>query len=300
MDVASEETLVSRLQRGISLDVSVADALGASTRLSIRKRVLKSFVFSCAFALFGWYYPRYLIANETTIATKVPPYQVTAAGDVILDFTLNDKAADPPMIPSDVLVHTALTLPFLVTLTHSYLTARRSTRWIEVVTAVSAFLMTVGLSEGTTQILKLVIQRRRPSFYDLCGFDVATLKCTASLDKIREANFSFPSGHSSLTNCTMTFLVWYLGGKLAKNSVSSSRNFFLIACLCWGWSIFVATSRLVDHWHHYADVLAGLVLGFSTGTLVYHTWYPPVWSSNAGIARVMMPELESKLPTFSD
>jgi hypothetical protein len=51
------------------------------------------------FGLVGWYYPRYLIAQETTIASKPAPYQQTAAGDVILDFTLNEPVVDPPTIP---------------------------------------------------------------------------------------------------------------------------------------------------------------------------------------------------------
>ena len=47
----------------------------------------------------GWWIPRVLIAHETGIAHKVPPYQVTAAGDVILDFALNFPLVDPPTIP---------------------------------------------------------------------------------------------------------------------------------------------------------------------------------------------------------
>jgi hypothetical protein len=50
----------------------------------------------------------------------------------------------------------------------------------------------------------------------------------------------------------------------------------------------VAASRLVDHWHHPSDVLAGLGLGFVASTIAYHHWYPPVWSPYAGIPRALL------------
>ena len=119
---------------------------------------------------------------------------------------------------------------------------------------------------------------------------------------LKQANFSFPSGHSSLVCCGMTFLVWYLHGASGINSIHyshkrtksrlalSSRVFSLIVCTClpWGWALFVAASRLVDHWHHPSDVLAGLALGFATCTIAYHHWYPPIWSPNAGIPRSLL------------
>ena len=104
---------------------------------------------------------------------------------------------------------------------------------------------------------------------------------------------SFPSGHSSLTCCGMTFLVWYLHGASGMNGIQhieSSRVISLTirTCLPWGWALFVAASRLVDHWHHPSDVLAGLGLGFATCTIAYHHWYPPVWSKYAGIPRALL------------
>jgi diacylglycerol diphosphate phosphatase/phosphatidate phosphatase len=192
---------------------------------------------------------------------------------------------------------------------------------VEATTVISGFSMALGLSESTTQLLKLMIQRRRPNFYELCGFDKQVLlKCTADLKQLREANFSFPSGHSSLACCGMTFLVWYFLGKNSnqRGRPQRRRQFvgrFLSAVIPWGWAILVAASRLIDKWHHPSDVLAGLALGFGTCTIAYHTWYPPVWSQYAGIPRGSMEEgqrsfdtydLDSgsgsnkKLPSFSD
>ena len=91
----------------------------------------------------------------------------------------------------------------------------------------------------------------------------------------------------------MTFLVWYLHGAKGMTNTQhseSSRLFYLWfgTCLPWGWALFVAASRLVDHWHHPSDVLAGLGLGFATCTIAYHHFYPPVWSPYAGIPRALL------------
>lgn len=167
------------------------------------------------------------------------------------------------------------------------------TRLRFVCTAVSAFAMAIGLSEGTTVMIKLWVQRRRPNFYALCGFDISTKTCQADLEHVREANFSFPSGHSSLICCGMTFLVWYLHGHYNIHSASSHPKrihaLVVYTCLPWGWALFVAASRLVDHWHHPSDVIAGLGLGFATSTIAYHVWYPVIWNhGNAGLPRSMM------------
>jgi membrane-associated phospholipid phosphatase len=62
----------------------------------------------------------------------------------------------------------------------------------------------------------------------------------------------------------------------------------MYTCLPWAWTLFVAASRLVDQWHHESDVIAGLGLGFATCTVVYHHWYPPIWSFGAGIPRNLL------------
>ncbi|OEU17317.1 acid phosphatase/Vanadium-dependent haloperoxidase, partial [Fragilariopsis cylindrus CCMP1102] len=130
-----------------------------------------------------------------------------------------------------------------------------------------------------TVMIKLWVQRRRPNFYELCGFNHTTKQCTANLKRIREANFSFPSGHSSLVCCAMTFLVWYLHGARKSSSTHhchsrtnlwSRISSLIITYLPLAWALFVAASRLVDQWHHPSDVIAGLGLGFVTCTIAYH------------------------------
>jgi len=159
-----------------------------------------------------------------------------------------------------------------------------SIRYHVVHASLCGLLTAIALSEGTTQLLKLYIQRRRPNFYALCGFDKTRKVCTNSLHKVREANFSFPSGHSSLANCAMTYLVWFFLSRIISSSRLSptvKRFLALWACVVpWGWALFVGASRLVDMWHHPSDVVAGLLLGGLASTLAYHLWFPPIWLGN--------------------
>jgi hypothetical protein len=96
MDMNTDDSLLLRLHRSLSIEL-LADGATASSS-SIRRRLLFSTAFWVAFGLVGWYYPRYLIAYETAISTKAAPYQQTAAGDVLLDFTLNEAVVEPPTI----------------------------------------------------------------------------------------------------------------------------------------------------------------------------------------------------------
>jgi len=288
---------------------------------------------SLALFVAGWYGPRtiqYYSDFGKSIVQRPAPYQVTAAGDVILDGEFNHPLVEPPTIPSTLLVFTSLQGPFLLLALLAWWTTRTpnnssgnnsnnnnnaqsssSLPWRtvhELHASLCGFVATIGLSEGATQLLKLYMQRRRPNFYALCAFDKVTRTCTAAEHRIQEAQFSFPSGHSSLSNSAMTFLVWYGLGKLcwavqqqqqqqssplplsspSSNSnsgvlISSSKRVqaLLTCCVPWGWAVFVAASRVADTWHHPSDVVAGLMLGFTVSTIMYHVWYPPagtMWS----------------------
>lgn len=260
-------------------------------------------VAACLFALVAWNYPRHLIHSETTIATKTPPFQKTNSGDVILDFELHHPLVDPPTIPSALLMWTSVWLPLMLVSLHAASSERRR-RFERALTAFSGFATAIGLSEGTTVLLKLWIQRPRPNFYSLCGFDMTTLKCTADLQHIREANFSYPSGHSSLCASGMTFVVWYFLGHYSNKKERHPLSYALNVLLPVGWAIFVSNSRIADKWHHPSDVFAGLSIGFLMATIGYHVWFRSIWSAQAGFPRLMSrmdSSMDSnKLPSFHD
>lgn len=170
-------------------------------------------------------------------------------------------------------------------------------------TAACGLISAIGSSEGATQLLKLLIQRRRPNFFNLCEFNPQTLQCTAAPSRIIEANFSFPSGHSSLACCGMTYMVWFLLGKVVSSpslSMSSKRILAIASCLIpWTWAFFVGATRIIDYWHHPSDVVAGLLLGGICSTIAFHVWYPPACSKYAGIPWSSLALNDSTLGKFA-
>jgi hypothetical protein len=46
----------------------------------------------------GWRVPKAIMDRDDRLLSRPPPYQVTAAGDVVLDFALDEPLVDPPTI----------------------------------------------------------------------------------------------------------------------------------------------------------------------------------------------------------
>ena len=164
---------------------------------------------------------------------------------------------------------------------------------------ISGLLYAIGITEGITQCVKMFIGRLRPNMYQLCRFNIETLQYSTTITKqqIREGHLSFPSGHSSLASVSMVYCTWYFINYLNRCSntfdqqqqrstetnvyqysnsglwtliLSLLRTLF-IALLLPGWAVYVGMTRIVDHWHHVSDVMAGLLLGSIIGTVVFHS-----------------------------
>jgi membrane-associated phospholipid phosphatase len=153
-------------------------------------------------------------------------------------------------------------------------------------TTFCAWATAIGTSEALTHTFKVYVQRRRPNFIALCGFKDGT--CTADRYLVTDANLSFPSGHSSLAACGMTFLTLTVASQLlllASTTAPRLRVRWLVAATALSafvFTIFVGTSRIVDHWHHPSDVLAGWLLGSAVSAGSFHVWYPPLWHAHVG------------------
>ena len=83
-----------------SVSSIITEDFSSSESLRLAKQAAAALLLSLA----GWYYPRYLIGKEDDIEHKIVPFQKTAAGDVILDFLLNEPLVDPPTISCKCLV----------------------------------------------------------------------------------------------------------------------------------------------------------------------------------------------------
>lgn len=173
---------------------------------------------------------------------------------------------------------------FLIFLEHLYL-------------ALIAFLTAYIVTGLITEILKDLFSRPRPGFFYYCNYqgyrdgikagnltqyyaltDPTRLGnedyCWDSKGKI-DAMKSFPSGHSSLTFCGMSFISFYLlqltyfNHKLIGNNGSTSwlspyANFIIVRMLCfipYILSTWVAVSRIIDYKHTELDVTVGGSIG---------------------------------------
>jgi membrane-associated phospholipid phosphatase len=171
-------------------------------------------------------------------------------------------------------------------------------RMVQVQSAASAVFLSIGISELLTQMIKAFVGRLRPNFYEFCGFDLITRMCMASPSHVNEARQSFPSGHSSLAFQGMVIIILCLVARIGLFALPNSAKdkdycikllrtkqlqtiSAIVIPLFYG--IFVATSRLVDYWHHPSDVLAGILIGIASACLAYHLFYPAVFSKHAGI-----------------
>jgi len=266
------------------------------TALSKPLPSLPLFFVSLLAGMTGWYLPKYMLPSEEVIHAREIPYQTTRDGDVILAFDYNLPLVDPPTIPSSLLIKSSVWVPAMTIVMFACLAqhcnaannknARNnncSRKLHNIHAGLCALFVAIGSSEGLTQILKIIVLRRRPNFYHLCEFNTTTKLCTATFHRVLEAQLSFPSGHTSLSFSGMTILVWFLLGQVHYRTSSHNKGLYLLCFFPWIYACFVGISRIVDYWHHPSDVLAGFLLGTTCSTIAYHLWYPPVLSRDAGI-----------------
>ena len=217
--------------------------------------------------------------------------------DVLTSITLHLS----PYVPATFLVKTAIQIPILVVGITAFCLADTQgsdtidilrvlqfpvARITNVLAALSAIFTTIAVSEIITQSLKAMIARRRPNFYALCEFDTATRTCTNTEFWRCEAQHSFPSGHSSLTMCAAMFLGYFFVSHIlrSRRMLAPIRRPAIAVTVVFllGWALYVAATRLVDRYHHYDDVLAGVLLGVLVPTITFHLFFPPLWHPQVG------------------
>jgi membrane-associated phospholipid phosphatase len=124
-----------------------------------------------------------------------------------------------------------------------------------------------------TNILKLLVGRPRPHFAAVCQAYVtgSTTTCIGDAREVAEARKSFPSGHSSLAFSAAIYLCAYLApvvriGAPSHGEAKAWRILVLLAPPLM--AALVAVSRTIDYHHHFADILAGSLIGTGIASLV--------------------------------
>jgi len=171
------------------------------------------------------------------------------------------------------------------------------------------FMPHLGLIEGLgvttfiTQLLKNFCGRKRPNFFAMCNYkgyrtaletgnftyynSVTVAGAIGSLEHcletdgavLREAQYSFPSGHSSTIFAGLTFLCLYFLHIVPKHffkgrfGTPSGIRFLpihiVVMTLLMSSAAYVAGTRTRDYWHNFDDILAGAVLGFGVSCFTF-------------------------------
>ncbi|CAI4057878.1 hypothetical protein SUVZ_02G6060 [Saccharomyces uvarum] len=140
-------------------------------------------------------------------------------------------------------------------------------------TSLLCLMLIISINAAVTGALKLIIGNLRPDFVDRCMPDLQKISDSDSsvfgLDICKQTNKwvlyeglkSTPSGHSSFIVSTMGFT--YLWQKAF--TTRTARSYIWCPLL----ALVVMVSRVVDHRHHWYDVVSGAALAF---LVIYACW----------------------------
>jgi diacylglycerol diphosphate phosphatase/phosphatidate phosphatase len=160
--------------------------------------------------------------------------------------------------------------------------------------------MGLGYSLATTTLIVSVIKwiygGLRPHFLAVCkpktlptifpSYYTAAEVCTGSRWAMREVQMSFPSGHAAAAFAGFGYLALYLNAKyktFGPNTNGDGRRVhhwkLVMFVLPWLFAVVVAASKVLDGWHHPADVIAGAIIGTILAHLAFKMVFRSVYDS---------------------
>ncbi|XP_038679406.1 lipid phosphate phosphatase 2-like [Tripterygium wilfordii] len=148
--------------------------------------------------------------------------------------------------------------------------------------AILGILYSVLITGVITDAIKDVVGRPRPNFFWRCFpdgngvFDEITgnVACYGDPEIIKEGYKSFPSGHTSWSFAGLTFLSWYIAGKIRAFDRRGHVAKLCIVLLPILGAALVGVSHIDDYWHHWTDVFAGALIGTTVAALCYLQFFP--------------------------
>ncbi|GAB2280030.1 Lipid phosphate phosphatase 2 [Dionaea muscipula] len=149
--------------------------------------------------------------------------------------------------------------------------------------ATLGLLFSVFITAVITDAIKDGVGRPRPDFFWRCfpngkqAFkpNAGNVSCTGIKSIIKEGYKSFPSGHTSWSFAGLGFLAWYISGKIRAFDRKGHVAKLCLVLFPLLVAALVAVSRVDDYWHHWQDVFAGGLLGFTIASFCYLQFFPP-------------------------
>ncbi|KAJ8753664.1 hypothetical protein K2173_026340 [Erythroxylum novogranatense] len=148
--------------------------------------------------------------------------------------------------------------------------------------AILGLLFSVLITGVITDTIKDAVGRPRPNFFWRCFpdgkplFDAVSgdVICHGDPKIIKEGYKSFPSGHTSWSFAGLTYLAWYLAGKIRAFDRRGHVAKLCIVLLPVLVAALIGISRVDDYWHHWTDVFTGAFLGTVVAAFCYLQFYP--------------------------
>eukprot|EP01025_Chloroclados_australasicus_P017908 TRINITY_DN1919_c0_g1_i1.p1 TRINITY_DN1919_c0_g1~~TRINITY_DN1919_c0_g1_i1.p1 ORF type:complete len:308 (-),score=19.06 TRINITY_DN1919_c0_g1_i1:2603-3442(-) len=145
--------------------------------------------------------------------------------------------------------------------------------------AIIGLIMSFLFTTVVTESLKNLVGRPRPHYFRRCFPDGNAPYAADSLlgypnCDVIDAHRSFPSGHASGSMSGLGYLSFFLFDHLsAFNGLGSVWKgvLGLVPIFCSG---LVGTTRVTDYYHHWGDVMFGLLLGLVVSAVSYYQYFP--------------------------
>ncbi|KAL2235041.1 UNVERIFIED_CONTAM: Lipid phosphate phosphatase 2 [Sesamum indicum] len=227
------------------------------------------------FHMHDWLILMLLVVIEI-ILNVIEPFHRFVGEDMMTDLKYPLKDNTVPFWAVPII---AIILPFTVILIFYFI--RRDV--YDLHQAVLGLLFSVLITGVITDAIKDAVGRPRPDFFWRCFPDgkgvfhnvTGDVQCTGLKSVIKEGHKSFPSGHTSWSFAGLTFLAWYLSGKIRvfdrRGHVAKLCIIFVPLLL----AALVGVSRVDDYWHHWQDVFAGGLIGTTVASFCYLQFFPP-------------------------
>ncbi|KAI4369019.1 hypothetical protein MLD38_017513 [Melastoma candidum] len=154
--------------------------------------------------------------------------------------------------------------------------------------ALLGLLFSILITGVITDAIKDAVGRPRPDFFWRCFPDgkgvfqnrTRGVMCTGDKAVIKEGYKSFPSGHTSWSFAGLSFLAWYLSGKVRLFDRKGHVAKLCIVFLPLLGAALIAVSRVDDYWHHWQDVFTGAVIGMIVASFCYLQFFPPPYDTD--------------------